>query len=91
MTDDLVVERHGYVQLVIISRPEKMNSLDFAAHERLIEIWRQFDADEQARVAVLTGTGDQAFCAGADLKTYTMVMPGARHRSSGWSTRTNPD
>ena len=73
MTDDLVVERHGYVQLVIISRPEKMNSLDFAAHERLIEIWRQFDADEQVRVAVLTGTGDQAFCAGADLKTYTMA------------------
>ena len=38
----------------------------------LVEAWRRFDADENARVAVITGAGDKAFCAGADLKTYTM-------------------
>jgi enoyl-CoA hydratase/carnithine racemase len=32
----------------------------------------EFDADDEARVAVVTGAGDRAFCAGADLKTYTM-------------------
>lgn len=49
-----------------------MNSLDFAANDRLVEVWREFDRDAHARVAVITGEGDKAFCAGADLKTYTI-------------------
>jgi enoyl-CoA hydratase/carnithine racemase len=51
-----------------------MNSLDFAANDELTEIWRTFDQDDDARVAVITGAGDQAFCAGADLKTYTLAF-----------------
>jgi len=74
MTDrsDILVERHGQVWLITINRPEKMNSLDFTSNDALVAVWRQFDADEDARVAVVTGAGDKAFCAGADLKTYTM-------------------
>ncbi|MFM7688252.1 MAG: enoyl-CoA hydratase-related protein, partial [Alphaproteobacteria bacterium] len=74
MTDrsDILVERHGQVWLITINRPEKMNSLDFISNDALVAIWREFDADEDARVAVVTGAGDKAFCAGADLKTYTM-------------------
>lgn len=49
-----------------------MNSLDFDAHEAQVDVWREFDADDSARVGVITGAGDKAFCAGADLKTYTM-------------------
>jgi enoyl-CoA hydratase/carnithine racemase len=70
---DVRCERHGAVRLITIDRPRVMNSLDFAANERLVECWREFDADDAARVAVLTGAGDEAFCAGADLKTYTMA------------------
>jgi enoyl-CoA hydratase/carnithine racemase len=51
-----------------------MNSLDFEAHEELVQVWRDFVADDSARVAVITGAGEQAFCAGADLKTYTMAF-----------------
>ena len=51
-----------------------MNSLDFAANDELIETWRTFADDPELRVAVITGAGDQAFCAGADLKTYTMAF-----------------
>ena len=74
MTDrsDVLVERHGQVWLITINRPEKMNSLDFTSNDALVAVWREFDADEDARVAVVTGAGDKAFCAGADLKTYTM-------------------
>src|SRR5919206_1074322 len=50
-----------------------MNSLDFAANDALAAAWREFDADDDARVAVITGAGNDAFCAGADLKTYTMA------------------
>lgn len=72
MSDDILYERRGPVRLITINRPQVMNSLDFAANDRLTALWREFAADDEARVAVLTGAGDKAFCAGADLKTYTM-------------------
>ncbi len=70
---DIRYERFGAVRLVTIDRPRLMNSLDFTANDALIETWREFDADDEARVAVITGAGREAFCAGADLKTYTMA------------------
>jgi len=69
---DIRYETHARVRLITIDRPEKMNSLDFDANDRLVAAWREFDADDDAHVAVVTGAGAQAFCAGADLKTYTM-------------------
>ena len=69
---DILIDRHGPVWLITIDRPAKMNSLDFDAHYELVEAWKAFDADADARVGVITGAGDEAFCAGADLKTYTM-------------------
>ena len=69
---EILYEAHGQVRLITIDRAAKMNSLDFAANDELVAVWREFDADESARVAVVTGAGDKAFCAGADLKTYTL-------------------
>jgi enoyl-CoA hydratase/carnithine racemase len=71
---DIRYEKHGKVRLIIIDRADKMNSLDFAANDRLVDAWREFDGDEEAQVAVITGAGDAAFCAGADLKTYTLAF-----------------
>ena len=69
---DIRYEKLGRVRLITIDRAEKMNSLDFEANDRLVEAWREFDSDDEAFVAVVTGAGDKAFCTGADLKTYTM-------------------
>lgn len=69
---DIRCEKFGRVRLITINRPAKMNSLDFAANDELVAAWREFDADDEAFVGVVTGAGEQAFCAGADLKTYTM-------------------
>lgn len=71
---DIRYEAHGKVRLITIDRPAKMNSLDFEANDRLVDAWRRFDADDEAQVAVITGSGAQSFCAGADLKTYTMAF-----------------
>ena len=71
---EISYDKHGAVRLITINRADKMNSLDFAANDELIEVWREFDRDDQARVAVITGAGDKAFCAGADLKTYTLAF-----------------
>jgi enoyl-CoA hydratase/carnithine racemase len=69
---NILCKDYGPVRLITINRPDQMNSLDFEANAELVEVWRAFAADERARVAVITGAGDKAFCAGADLKTYTM-------------------
>jgi enoyl-CoA hydratase/carnithine racemase len=69
---DILYEPLGHVRLITINRPSKMNSMNFEANDALCDIWRTFRDDEDARVAVITGAGDQAFCAGADLKQYTM-------------------
>jgi enoyl-CoA hydratase/carnithine racemase len=74
MSANILCESHGRVRLITINRPEKMNSLDLAANGEFVEIWRAFDEDDEAHVAVVTGAGDKAFCAGADLKTYTMAF-----------------
>ncbi|MFG1359142.1 enoyl-CoA hydratase/isomerase family protein [Xanthobacter pseudotagetidis] len=69
---DIRCDRHGKVWLITIDRPSVMNSLDFAANDDLVAAFRDFDRDDGAHVAVVTGAGDKAFCAGADLKTYTV-------------------
>jgi enoyl-CoA hydratase/carnithine racemase len=86
---DISCEKHGGVRLITIHRPDKMNSLDFAANDALIDIWRAFDQDDDARVAVITGEGEQAFCAGADLKTYTCRLHNRLRPSSDASTPTD--
>jgi enoyl-CoA hydratase/carnithine racemase len=73
---DIRFERQGEVALITIDRAQKMNSLDFQANDELVAVWREFDADETLRVAVITGAGSQAFCVGADLKNYTMAFAG---------------
>lgn len=72
MSGDILFERDDRVAIITINRADKMNSLDFAANEELVEAWREFNADDGLQVAMVTGTGDKSFCAGADLKTYTM-------------------
>lgn len=61
------VEKSGHVTTVIHSRPEARNAMDPASADALVEAFRQFQDDANARVAVLFGEGG-AFCAGWDLK-----------------------
>lgn len=72
MSAGLLYERQGHVRLITLRRPEKMNSLDFQASGTLVEFWKESNANAEDRVAVITRAGKRAFCAGADLKTYTM-------------------
>lgn len=66
-TPKIVVETQGPVTTITINRPQAKNALDNEAARGLADALRAFEADGEARVAVLTGAGG-AFCAGADLK-----------------------
>jgi enoyl-CoA hydratase len=63
----VLVEKKGAVTTIVINRPEFRNAVDRPTAEALAEAFRDFEEDEKARVAVLTGAGG-CFCAGADLK-----------------------
>ena len=64
----LLEKRANGVAVVTINRPHAMNSLDVPAKEKFGEIWQEIASDPQVRVAILTGAGEKAFCAGSDIK-----------------------
>ncbi|TMS54893.1 crotonase/enoyl-CoA hydratase family protein [Mycobacterium sp. DBP42] len=69
MTDAVRVERNGPVTTVVIDRPHARNAVDGPTAAALYAAFEQFDGDDDAAVAVLTGAGG-TFCAGADLKAF---------------------
>jgi crotonobetainyl-CoA hydratase len=67
----VLFDLRDHVARVTIDRPERMNAIDTATHETLDGIWDRVESDPDIRVVVLTGAGDRAFSAGADLKDNT--------------------
>jgi len=63
-----IYEKKGHIAYVTINRPEVMNALHYAANVELNEIFADFKQDDEAWVAIITGTGERAFSAGNDLK-----------------------
>jgi crotonobetainyl-CoA hydratase len=61
-------EVRDHVARVTIDRPEVLNAVDVATEHELQGIWAAVEADRDVRAVVLTGAGDRAFCAGADMK-----------------------
>lgn len=57
-----------HVARVTINRPDVLNAIDAASERALQEIWATIEADRDVRAVVLTGAGERAFCAGADMK-----------------------
>ncbi len=72
---NIAYERAGAAALVTIDRPERRNAIDGPTAEALHEAFRSFVADDGARVLVVTGGGEEAFCAGADLKALDTLGP----------------
>ena len=63
------------VALVTIDRPEVLNALDGETLRQLAEVLRRLDADPRCRAVVITGQGDRAFAAGADIKEMVDATP----------------
>lgn len=68
-------ELRGTTAVLTIERPERRNAVDAETAEELLAAFRRFEDDEGARALVLTGAGDLAFCAGADLKALAEAGP----------------
>jgi len=75
--------RDGIAELTM-NRPEKRNALSPEMLVRMAKAWRTVRDDDDIRVAVLTGAGDKAFCAGADLGRLITLMTRQRGPEDEW-------
>jgi len=71
----LLAETHGHVLVVTINRPEKKNAVNAEVLCGLDDAWHRLDADDELRVAILTGAGGN-FCAGMDLSVIDKLARG---------------
>ncbi|MFN3456316.1 MAG: enoyl-CoA hydratase-related protein [Novosphingobium sp.] len=66
--ETILVEQKGAVTLITLNRPQALNALNSQVLAELIEAFAAYEADASQRCAVLTGSGEKAFAAGADIK-----------------------
>lgn len=81
------LERRGHVATLTINRPERLNALDAEHYGLLSEAWTAIRDDPEIRVAIVTGSGDRSFCAGADIKSFVALEQPAR---DFWLTQRDP-
>ena len=67
-TNDVIIEKRGTAVWVTLNRPASRNALSLAVNLKLQQMESAFDWNDDIRAVVITGAGDKAFCAGADLK-----------------------
>jgi enoyl-CoA hydratase len=80
--DNLSVQREAPVAVLTIQRPERLNALDAATLDDIRHAFLDFQQDESIRCVIVTGSGDKAFVAGADITEIARDTPdGARQRA----------
>ncbi|MEM7413308.1 MAG: enoyl-CoA hydratase-related protein [Myxococcota bacterium] len=84
---DLLYEKRDGVATLTFNRPERRNAISPQLMVQLADAWLDFRDDPDARVAVLTGAGDTAFCAGGDLQLLMPLFTGARAPEDEWDRR----
>lgn len=84
-TDKVLYEVEDHLARVTINRPEKMNAMDPETYKALSEAWIRVRDDEEVWAALVTGAGDDAFSAGADLESS--IRPGDSDWQEFWKTQ----
>jgi len=84
---DLLYEKQDGIATITLNRPERRNAFSPESIVRLAEAWIDYRDDESLRVAILTGAGDKAFCAGGDLGTLLPLFTGAKKPDDEWGER----
>ena len=80
----LVEKRADGVMILTMNRPVARNALSPQMLLKLCDAWHEFEDTKDLRVAILTGAGDEDFCAGGDLKLTMPLMTGARAPEDEW-------
>lgn len=86
-TTPILYEKRGHIALLTINRPEARNALTPEMLCRLADAFRDFKEDSQLRAAILTATGEKAFCSGGDLALTLPLLGGSRQPENDWDER----
>ena len=78
--DNLLVEREHRIAVLTIQRPQRLNALDARTLDELRDAFLSFQHDDQIRCVILTGAGEKAFVAGADINELAQDTPDAARR-----------
>lgn len=81
---DLLFEKHGAVGVMTLNRPDALNAISPEMMVRLADTAEEISKDDGVRVVVVTGAGEKAFCAGADLGRLIPLITGAREPEDEW-------
>ena len=92
MTEEshLLVERRDGVMILTMNRPAARNALSPQMLVKLGKAWYEFRDSADLLVAILTGAGDEDFCAGGDLKLTMPLVTGARQPEDEWAMKLGP-
>lgn len=71
-------EKRDRIAILTLDEPAKLNAISMGIREGLTECLRRIECDDDIRVGILTGRGDKAFCAGADIRTFPATPEQAR-------------
>ena len=71
MSDTVLLEINDGIALITLNRPDKLNALNYELIDRLMALLDQIEVEASARVVVLTGAGERAFSAGADIHEFS--------------------
>ena len=71
MTETVLFEHRDAIAVLTLNRPEKLNALDYATNDRLLDLLDRIERDDGVRAVVITGAGDRAFSAGADIHEFS--------------------
>jgi enoyl-CoA hydratase/carnithine racemase len=74
--DNLIYEKRDKIAIITINRPERRNAIDPKTSRELLAAWSEFRDDPELWVGILTGAGEKAFSAGADLVAMSEAMAG---------------
>ena len=88
---DLIYKKEDGVATITLNRPERRNAFSPESIIRLAEAWIDYRDDDEMRVAILTGAGDKAFCAGGDLGMLLPLFTGAKKPDDEWSEKLMDD
>jgi enoyl-CoA hydratase len=69
--ENLIVEKRGAVAWITVNRPDKLNALNVRTREEILAVFKELGEDRDTRVVVITGAGDKAFIAGADISEFS--------------------
>lgn len=74
MSEPVLFESRDGVALLTLARPEKLNALSYAVNDRLLALLDRIEGDDAIATIVLTGAGERAFSAGADIPEFAATL-----------------